>query len=208
MSNRDKPSNYEEEEEYIFTQYALTLINDGMWYTMTRRSVANKNYGEFRKVTHKFINALMRSNNDVSSRSDHSVDTHFIEYLIRRTYFMLWQHEGAPETSSDIYISDRTTLNTLAARSGHTAPPITLTSTIESKPIMSSNASIPFQSVNYVYGQDVKALEPKDLINSIKRVEKEIADLKTVQTSSTKITSMIEGLTTMKDQMVAALDAS
>lgn len=69
------------------------------------------------------------------------------------------------------------------------------------------DSSKPFASADYVYGRDITTLSTNELIAALSRVNGEIKGLQSVDATSTKITSMIEDLTSMKAKIVAALDA-
>ena len=71
---------------------------------------------------------------------------------------------------------------------------------------MSQN-KIAFESVNYVYGQDINTLSKTDLMASIKRAKAEIQDLESVGVASTFVNDQIVGLEKAIEQMVARLDA-
>ena len=143
----------------------------------------------------------MKKNRDSNSRS---IAGHFIERLMSRVTLELWDQAGCPGRDKHYYEQTKAVAH---LRNPKLSTPAELASTPEST-IMSANASTPFQTVNYVYGQDVKNLDTSALISSLKRVEKEIADLSGVTTESKKITRMIEDLTSMKVRIVEALDAS
>lgn len=70
------------------------------------------------------------------------------------------------------------------------------------------NSSKPFSSVDYVYGMDVSTASTNSLISALNRVNDEIKSLQSVDAASTKLTAMIEDLTSAKAKIVAALDAA
>lgn len=82
-----------------------------------------------------------------------------------------------------------------------------LVPTTESTTTM-TDSSKPFASVDYVYGRDITTLSTNELIAALSRVNSEIKGLQSVDATSTKITSMVEDLTSMKAKIVAALDAA
>lgn len=72
---------------------------------------------------------------------------------------------------------------------------------------LTSPSAPAFETKHFVYGQNISTLSADQLITSIKRIEREIADLRAVKTSSIKITKMIEDLTSMLAKTVEHLDA-
>lgn len=84
----------------------------------------------------------------------------------------------------------------------------TLASNLEERTdIMPIDTTKPFVSADYVYGQDTSDMSEAQLLGAIKKIEKEIADLESIKTASTKIASNITGLKTALEKVVAALDA-
>lgn len=70
----------------------------------------------------------------------------------------------------------------------------------------SQNYEPAFKTVSYVYGTPVESLSEAQMIGAIKEVEKEIENLKTVKTKSTKIAAKIKELEAMLASIVTALD--
>ena len=72
---------------------------------------------------------------------------------------------------------------------------------------MSAQQTPAFETKHYVYGQDVSHMSANELIESIKKVEAEITDLKLVKTKSAHILTRVAELGAMLTQIVAVLDA-
>lgn len=66
---------------------------------------------------------------------------------------------------------------------------------------------IAFETRHYVFGIDVSTMSSGQLIEAIKRIEGEIADLKAVKTKSKHITEKIKSLDEMLGKVVEQLDA-
>ena len=64
-----------------------------------------------------------------------------------------------------------------------------------------------FETKSYIFGNDVKNMTEEALISAIKRVEEQIADLKTVKSKSSKIASKIAELQEQLGFIVTELDA-
>lgn len=64
-----------------------------------------------------------------------------------------------------------------------------------------------FKTVNYVFDKDITTMSKADLIDAIKRVNKDIADLEAVGVESTHITKEIARLSDARANILAALDA-
>lgn len=67
-------------------------------------------------------------------------------------------------------------------------------------------SAIPFETKHYIYGKNVADMTPAELIQAVKTIEKEIADLEQVKTKSKKIAAMIADLKKALDDVVEHLD--
>ena len=57
-----------------------------------------------------------------------------------------------------------------------------------------ANTAVAFETIHFVFGSDIKTISADQLINAVKRVEGEIADLKVVKAKSSHIKKRIEEL--------------
>lgn len=216
---------FEEENEYLYIQYVLTLKNDGGWYRATRQAVAAHHFGEYAQATWSYLTRLMSDNGDCSTRSMKAANgaLRFIEYLMRRVALICWHEEESFDANkSKEYGAYRECLSCLTK--AWLLPPVCYLgpSTANAEPeqptnlepeseIMNPDAiksiAPAFVTQHLIYGQNVTNMSDAALITAIKQVEREIADLKAVATTSTKITAMAEALTSMLAQIVKTLDA-
>lgn len=67
--------------------------------------------------------------------------------------------------------------------------------------------NVPFKTVNYVFGQDIKEMSEDQLLDAIRTVEKEIESYTSIKTRSKKVEKRKEELTAALEQIVEALDA-
>jgi hypothetical protein len=79
-------------------------------------------------------------------------------------------------------------------------------SSILEEPTMTNN-TVPFSTVNYVFGVDVTTLSAGQLIAAIKRAEDMKGPLETIKRPSKKITALIAEIDADIDKIVAVLDA-
>jgi hypothetical protein len=78
----------------------------------------------------------------------------------------------------------------------------------ETQPIQENPMpSIEIKNITYINNADVRALSDEQLIDSIKQLETEIADLGLVKTESAKIKAKIDELQDTLTHVVAILDA-
>ena len=201
---------FDEEQEIIDREFILTIENDGKWHDATRGYVAAGRYQDYADICHDYTDQILRrtgmyTTGFTSERSD----TRMLN-VRTRVALQLWENEGVPDfevVHTDTLVSHRELIREISRleskRTTHVTQP--QPEQTESETIM--NTTPAFQTKHYVFGQDVSAMSTSQLIDSIKRVEKEIADLKAVATTSTKIGAMVEDLTSMLAKIVEVLDA-
>lgn len=199
---------FDEEQKVIEREFILTIKNDGAWHRATREDVDDGNYGSYSRICHSFTDSLleklgMTTTSSTSKRSDSCILN-----VKTRVALLLWESEYVPDsrvTDKETLISNRELVREISRigskRASQPQPEQT-----ESETIMNTTTPA-FQTKHYIFGQDVSTMSTSQLIDSIKRVEKEIADLKAVATTSTKIGSMVEDLTSMLAKIVEVLDA-
>lgn len=66
----------------------------------------------------------------------------------------------------------------------------------------------PFQTINYVYGQDIKSMSETDFLAAINKIEKEIETLEAVKVKSKRITASIDLLKEQLAEVVEAYDTA
>lgn len=69
-----------------------------------------------------------------------------------------------------------------------------------------NNTTLAFNTVHYVFGVDVSKMSDPELIDAIRKVEAQIAELKTVKSASKKIAAKIDELETMLASIIKHLD--
>lgn len=77
---------------------------------------------------------------------------------------------------------------------------------IPMNPTPVNNSAVAFETRHFVYGAEVSSMSEAQLINAIKQIEAEIADLKAVKTKSSRITAKVKELEDMLAKVVEQLD--
>ena len=202
---------FDEEQEILERDFILTIENDSKWYSDTREAVQHEQYEAFANICYAYADLILRRTGmSTTSSTSRRSDTCMLN-VKTRIALQLWEREGVP----DFLVMDKETLSSHRAlvreisrleskRTTRVTQP--QPEQTESETIMNTTTPA-FQTKHYIFGQDVSAMSTSQLIDSIKRVEKEIADLKAVATTSTKIGAMVEDLTSMLAKIVEVLDA-
>lgn len=182
----------EERREWLLSQYVLTLVKD----QDVRRRVKQQTVFTalpVAKVCVPIIRTMMVDLGDFLTRAD-------LQYIIEQTE----REMGVPHTRS-------TPVKKAEQYSGMKADFVVvdeLTEVLSNQPKeIQMNKNVAFETVNYVYGTNVKDMSEAELIEAIKQVEAEIAKLDQVKTASKKITAKKDELNAMLANIVETLDA-
>lgn len=201
---------YDEEQEVIEREFILPIENDSKWYSDTREAVQHGQYEAFANICYDYADLILRRTGmSTTSSTSRRSDTCMLN-VKTRVALQLWEREGVP----DFLVMDKETLSShrVLVREISRLESKRTTRVTQPQPEQTESETIvnttpAFQTKHYIFGQDVSAMSTSQLIDSIKRVEKEIADLKAVATTSTKIGAMVEDLTSMLTKIVEVLDA-
>lgn len=196
-------------KHHLHTQYVLRLINDGEWYRRCGRHL-DGSADELRHVppaTTEFIKRLANSLGEMSSLEERA----YIYLQLAEHYGYSWadmrnsiRGGGDLRDVMTALIDERINERNNATPATETPQPIQQ----EEAPVNQTTQAVPaFETKHYVFGQDVGNMTEGQLVDAIKRIENEIADLKTVKTKSTKIAAKIAELNAMLAKVVEVLDA-
>jgi hypothetical protein len=187
-------------KHYLHSQYVLSLINDGDWYRECKHHFDDDALISVPSDSISFIRAIANDQGDDLSFGDRA----FI-YLQLATYYGVSQVDMRDAMNGDSKL--RTAMTALIRDDVLTPTPTETTQPTQQEVVPVTQSAPAFQTKHYVYGQDVTTLSSAQLIEAIKRIENEIADLKVVKVKSTKIAAEIASLNSMLTEVVAALDA-
>lgn len=188
-----------ERRQFIHDQVFLTVINDGDWYHRTEDT-------SFDKFTYACSDA--RCANCVALGGQEKL---FCDLA-------LWESRtGRVPTLADV---DKTCHQKvlpfyLSVRHEFFGMDVSTNLQSEKEPEVmnhtdshvSPSAAPAFQTLHLVFGVNVEYMSPAQLVDAIKRVESEIADLKAVKTKSAYIAGQVKELETMLAKIVETLDA-
>lgn len=186
--------------DHLTTQYVWVVQNEYVWKVKVDAAVSHNNFNQFKRVCWEQIARIARLNQETVFGEQ----TSWITNELMRQYF-----EGRHNVPSDFLpwflsqIDEDTAKAKTILDSVEDELQNAIFTTKESN-IMNTTA---FSTVHFIFGQDVKLLNEAQLIEAIKKVEGEIANLKTVKTASKKIEAKIVELEAMLASIVAVLDA-
>lgn len=188
-----------EREDHLYTQYVLTIINDGTWYRKAKPWMDEGRIAGFIEVTHDQMTTIRRALKD-TALSDHQ--RAFI-------YMACWSHYGYTVDGLINGCPYRDLKKAMVELQGQSAPAIptpTTTPEPEVQPVNNTTHAVAFETRHYVYGMDVANMTSGQLIEAIKKLEVEIADLKGVKAKSEHIKKRIAELDGMLAKVVEVLD--
>lgn len=200
---------FDKEQEIIERDFILTIENDRKWHDATRGYVDNGQYADYSHICHNYTDHLLRKlGMETTSSTSKRSDTCMLN-VKTRVALQLWERENVPDSkvaNKGVLSSHRDLVREISRIGSKPAAFNQIKPQPESETIMNTTTPA-FQTKHYIFGQDVSTMSTSQLIDSIKRVEKEITDLKAVATTSTKIGAMVEDLTSMLAKIVEVLDA-
>jgi hypothetical protein len=187
-------------KQHLYDQYVLAIINDGGWYQAAKPLIDKGLSGRFISTTRDRVAPLRDALGDPRLTPEERA---FV-------YLLIWEYQGGTGDALLAGLSPSSQLaeplrQMLAARATQPATTEQTEPTTEEPTV--NNSTTAFETRHYVFGQDVSTLSEGQLVDAIKRIENEIADLKTVKTKSTKIAAKVADLNTMLAKVVEVLDA-
>jgi hypothetical protein len=198
-------------EDFITTQYIWSLENEHVFVTKARNEAERGNFYQFTRLVQLHTQSIRRQLDDVPA----SVEWAYI-------YIELWHRMGGhipnyawhSDNADKYHISKRLLAEHSAARAATNPCAEINISNLQSCVLASEpkketpmSKQITFKTITYINNADVTALSDEQLIDAIKTIEKEIADLKGVTTKSKKIEAKISDAEATLAKVVEVLDA-
>lgn len=184
-------------KEHLYHQYVIPIVNDGVWYRKAGHYISAKDGERFVNETWPWLRSLR----DKLGEEKHTPEERAYIYL------HAWEYHGGQGVE----------LLRLLNATSQLAPPLQQMLVARQQPepqkeepvnpTTNTAAATAFETRHFVYGTDVNQLGESQLIDAIKRLESEIADLKSVKTKSTKLAAKIKDLESMLAKVVEVLDA-
>jgi hypothetical protein len=211
--------NQEQLQDYLTAQYVWAIQNDGAWYAKTSRDIRCGRWCQFQRVTNVHITRVYHE----LGREETALPL----TTLHRSFILmlLWKQAGGgpPDRTWQRYdcqdfefrlesatmlmaVKDHVDNANQIFERVETNFQDALSTIIEGN-IMNQLSTQAFATKHYVYGQDVEALTEAQLIDAIKKIEAEIAQLGEVKTASKKIAAKKTELTEMLAKVVETLDA-
>ena len=199
--------------DMLTTQYVRALQNDVGWHDKARAAIARNDPDTFDRVT---LDTLVKGIH--AGDFDDFDDFDWTRWIVAELRIqMLRKMPYVPEAFMK-YLSEEERLNVETNHSDDTADAATYTFSALSSPKpkditmnTTSNSSsvntIPFATRHEIFGQDTRHMSEGQLIEAIKKIEGEIANLGQVKTASKKIEAKKAELTAMLASVVEILDA-
>ena len=205
----------QEHLDYLTTQFVWPVQNEADWYLETRDALREGDVASFIRTSLRWLRKVVRVNyrpNDYEKAICVCILWHQADGDMERFHYVVRNLTQFPA----YYCS---ALETLGLVGKSAAPqsepqvathndPVAANNEVESETIkeQAMNSAPAFVTKSYVFGVDVDTMSEGQLIDSIKKIEAEIADLNTVKTKSKKVASKIEELEAMLAKVVEVLD--
>jgi hypothetical protein len=197
--------------QYVHDQYYLAIVNDGTWHNNLQAVLNDRNFKPFVTRVDDFADILRKRHKLDDLDLNHKV---YIRLMVLE-YMLSKEMVRARFGNDDIFCKHISYAHShgfgwLASRVMGTNPatPEAINGQPETQPIQENPMpSIEIKNITYINNADVRALSDEQLIDSIKQLETEIADLGQVKTESVKIKAKIAELQDTLTHVVAILDA-
>ena len=190
--------------DWLTTQCVWAIQSEGDWYHKAQAACNEGNFGKFRRLCGTFINRIERMQGEKLQGIGWA-------YVVLE----LWtQMGGAPDKAltdpgtlgGEIQIEIATHFESATCHLDRVAT--NLETIMKEKPMsVTTNPNTAIETKTIIFGQDAASMSEGQLIDAIKKVEGQIAALKEVKTSSSKIAGNIKELEKQLDAIVAVLDA-
>lgn len=183
-------------KRHLYDQYVLAIINDGDWHRKTIQFIplqARQFAGETFKWTEKLARHLGDGPLNYEDRA----------YV----YFECWKHYGGDRASfmRNQYDGIAEAMNRQSVDALPAPQPASQPEPQEDQPV--NNTTPAFETKHFVFGMDVANMTPGQLLEAIKKIENEIAEMKLVKSKSEFIKRRIAELEGMLAKVVEVLDA-
>ena len=183
-------------EDFITAQYIWALENEHVFVTKARHEAERGNFYQFARLAKRYAG-------DVAAILDDEPSLFEWAFI----YIEMWHRMGGEypdcfwhSDNADKYLNSKS----LVAQAMATKQPTHPTETTEE---INMSKQITFKTITYINNADVTALTDEQLIDAIKTIEREIADLKGVTTKSKKIEAKIADAEATLAKVVEVLDA-
>ncbi len=187
--------------EHLYHQYVLSIINDSAVYRRIKECIDQCNGREFSGINRVEVSKI------ASSLGETMPDAEGRAYIA----YMVWvYHGGTPQRLLDSLGEGHVLRPHLHALRKdlelQSAPqPASQPEPQEDQPV--NNTTPAFETKHFVFGMDVANMTPGQLLEAIKKIENEIAELKLVKSKSEFIKKRIAELDGMLTKVVEVLDA-
>jgi hypothetical protein len=180
--------------------YVWTIQNERDWYSSQREALAFNSYPAFNRATSEWITRVNRR--DCSGEMLLTEERSFIAYTLLLEFM---KERVVPSRFTPFLDAAEKFLQTIHGEiEPEPKPSNDAESITKEQEIMNTTA---FATKHFIFGQDTTTMTEDQLIEAIKKIEAEIANLKLVKTASKKIGARVEELNAMLANVVAVLDA-
>ena len=183
-------------EDFLTVQYIWALENEHAFVIKARNEAERGNFHQLTRLVESSTRGIRRDIDDTPSVAEWAF-----------LYIELWHRMGGhlPNYGWRSYDADKYHYNKrLFAEALAAKQPTQSTETPEETDMSNK---ITFKTVTYINNADVTALTDEQLIDAIKTIEREIADLKGVVAKSKKIEAKIADAEATLAKVVEVLDA-
>lgn len=205
--------------DYLTTQYVWALENDQAFMLKARHEAERSNFNQFRRLVGSYIIPTRRTLGDMGEGAFTGAEWSFL-------YLEMWLRLRSDDVYPNMNTANYDDFEFHVGRlneagfvlTGRGVVPMTApilhnpcaeialpTQPVQPQEKTVSN-QITIQNKTFINGVDVAGMSDEQLIDAIKKVEKEVEELNSVKTKSKKITAKVEQAQATLAQLVELLD--
>lgn len=189
----------------LTTQYVWTLQNDVVWHNKARAAITRNDPDTFDRVTLGTLAKGIRAGDLDGIIGD------WTRWIVAELRIQMLREMPYVPKAFMKYLSEEERLNIETDHSDDAPSALPVSTPKDIIMNTTSNSSsvntIPFATRHEIFGQDTRHMSEGQLIEAIKKIEGEIANLGQVKTASKKIEAKKAELTAMLASVVEILDA-
>lgn len=188
-------------KQHLYNQYVLAIVNNGHWHNKAIRHIQPGRASSFYNLTYEYV----KNEADILGECrPNDLERAYI-------YLECWRYYGG---TADMFMHGLDpnssmigrAVTKLLAEERASQQPASQPEPSQEEPAMNQTTPA-FETRHFVYGLDVANMSAGQLIEAIKKIEAEIADLKLVKSKSEHIKKRIAELEDMLAKVVQVLDA-
>lgn len=188
--------------DMLTTQYVWVIQNESSWHTKVTAAYLNNSPNQFERICWDHVARVCRTNGE-------SLTFDWTAWVVGELRRQFLENQIREYTPSHFLKYLKADIDSHMAKAEAILNSVQedLSNAIFETKETNTMTTIAFATKHFIFGQDTANMTEEQLIDAIKKIEAEIANLNTVKTKSAKIAAKIKELNDMLASVVGVLDA-